>query len=153
TEELYFDRGRAQDRAKGLALRVRGDASRNWLFFYRSGGKQKRYTIGAASSDASGWTLPKARTKARELRVIVDNGGHPTDERKAAREAAARVVPERSFAAAMREYLDVRDPAKAPAGSKLVMKPRSFDELKRHLEVHWKPLHSQMLTSIERVTV
>jgi len=33
------------------------------------------------------------------------------------------------------------------------MKPRSYEETKRHLENHWKPLHGLALASIGRANV
>ena len=75
-EAVYFDEGRPRDRAPGLALRIRSAGSRKFVFFYRLGGRQLKYTIG----DASGWTLDKARATARDLRVKVERGENPAVE-------------------------------------------------------------------------
>src|SRR5262245_29010529 len=80
-EALYFDEGKPTYRVPGLALRIRKGGSRRFVFFYRFGGKAQRVTIG----DASAWTLDQARARARELRVMVDAGKNPADERQAAK--------------------------------------------------------------------
>ena len=77
SECLYFDEGSPKDRAHRLALRVRENGSRKWIYYYRWGGKQQRFTIGDASDDPKGWTLTKARGKAHELRAMVGNGEIP----------------------------------------------------------------------------
>ena len=105
------------------------------MFFYRLGGRLRKYTIG----DASGWTLDKARAAARDLRVKVENGENPADERASRRADAALLL-----SAVVSDYLDTRKPA---------MKPRSHAECTRHLDNHWRPLHSMALASIDRAAV
>jgi integrase len=134
-EAVYFDEGKPRDRAPGLALRIRAAGSRKFVFFYRLGGRQLKYTIG----DAGGWTLDKARVAARCLRVKVENGENPADERASRRADAALL-----FSAVARDYLEARKP---------VMKPRSHAECSRHLDKHWRPLHSMALASIDRAAV
>lgn len=143
TERLYADRGR--DKAKGLALRVRDDGSANgsrvWMFFYRHGGAQKRYTIGAASTDPAGWNLDKARSRARELRVIVDEGGDPKADREMQDAKAREAVNART----------VKDVADAYLAARAAdMKPRSHEECTRHLNVLWKPIHGLGIKTIEK---
>ncbi len=134
TERLYMDR--SKDRARGLGLRVREDQSRTWLFLYRFGGSQRRITIGAASKDPSGWTFKKAQSAARGFRVKVDNGADPKTERDE-RHAAARVVDgAKTLGETAEAFLDAREPN---------MKPRSFEEVARHLRVQFKPLHRHSL--------
>jgi integrase len=134
-EIVYFDEGKPKDRASGLALRIREAGSRKFVFFYRLGGRLQKFTIG----DASSWTLDQARTRARSLRVMVDRGESPAVEKATKRSGAALL-----FSAVMRDYLDARRPE---------MKPRSFEESKRHLEKHWKPLHGMALSAIDRAVV
>src|SRR4029453_17964243 len=85
-ETVAFDQGKASERVAGLALRVRAEGSRRWVFHYRFGGKSQRITIG----DASAWSLDKARARARELRVMIDCGVNPADTRTAAKIEAAK---------------------------------------------------------------
>lgn len=134
-EAVYFDEGKPRDRAPGLALRIREAGSRKFVFFYRLGGRQLKYTIG----DASSWTLEDARITARDLRVKVDKGENPADA-KASRLADAALL----FSSVKDDYLAFRKPE---------MKPRSHEECTRHLENHWRPLHRMALASIDRSVV
>src|SRR5262249_18561596 len=134
-EAVYFDEGKPKDRAPGLALRIREAGSRKFVFFYRLGGRQLKYTIG----DAASWTLDQARVTARDLRVKVDKGENPADA-KASRRVDAALL----FSAVKDDYLAFRKPS---------MKPRSHEECSRHLEKHWKPLHRMALASIDRGSV
>jgi integrase len=134
-EAVYFDEGRPRDRAPGLALRIRSAGSRKFVFFYRLGGRQLKYTIG----DASGWTLDKARATARDLRVKVERGENPAVERDSRRADAALLL-----SAVIRDYLDARKPN---------MKPRSHAECVRHLDRYWKPFHGMAIASIDRAAV
>jgi integrase len=146
-EVVYFDRGKFSERAPGLALRVREAGSRKWVFFYRWGKKQRSFTIGDASgadraADGSGWTLQKARTEARELRLKVDKNINPGDERKVHRETQTK--DNNLFSDIVRDYLVFKQPQ---------MKQRSFEECKRHLEQHWKVLNKLPVATIDRFTV
>jgi integrase len=114
---------------------MREGGSRKWIFQYRFAGQQRRDTIG----NATAWMLDAARKKAREMRVKVDDGIDPREE-KAARLEVSKTV----FAGVIKDYLDAR---------KQKMKPRSYAECKRHLEKHWKPLHKLPIAGIIRATV
>ena len=137
-EAAYFDAA-PKDRAKGLALRVRADGSRTWAFYYRFAGKLRRLTIGAASNDPKGWTLAKARSEARELRVTLDRGHDPAAEKK--RLEAEEAQKDLRVSAVVDDWLKVRQED---------MKPRSHVEWTRHLRVHWKPIHKLMLGAVTR---
>ncbi len=121
-EFLYFDEGK--DFAHRLALRVRENGSRKWIYFYRWGKTQDRYTIGDASNDPNGWTLARARSEARALRAMVDKGINPKTERQKTRN---KPFDTKSFKDTVTAYLAKREPH---------MKPRSYLEAKRHLENH-----------------
>lgn len=64
----------------GLALRVTPTGHKSFFYRYRYGDKIKRYTIGKYSPPAL--TLKKARDKAKELRVQVNNGKDPQGEKQ-----------------------------------------------------------------------
>jgi integrase len=132
-EEIIFDNGKGS--APGLGLRIREGGSRKWIFQYRFAGQQRRDTIGPATA----WTLEAARKRAREMRVKVDNGVDPREE-KAARIEASKTI----FSSVMNDYLEARERD---------LKPRSYTECKRHLEKHWKPLHKLAIANITRATV
>src|SRR5262249_50948440 len=134
-EAVYFDQGKASERVAGLALRVRAEGSRRWVFHYRFGGKSQRITIG----DASAWSLDKARARARELRVMIDTGVNPADARTAAKiEAAKRPM---LLSAIIGSYLEAK---------KLKFKPRTHASATRYLSQYFKPLHDLPIDAIER---
>jgi integrase len=134
-EVLHFDGGKPSDRVSGLALRIRAGGSRKFVFLYRLGGRQLKYTIG----DATAWGLDAARTEARRLRVLVDKGINPAVE-KTERTAASRLT----LSAIVDQYLE----AKARK-----LKPRSLGESTRHLRAGWKPLHGLPIDGVTRVMV
>jgi integrase len=136
-EFLYFDEGSPKDRAHRLALRVRENGSRKWIYFYRWGGKQQRYTIGDASNDPKGWTLAKARGRAHELRAMVGNGKNPKVEREHMQSAATNT---KTFKETMTAYLAKREPH---------MKPSSYLGTKYHLESHWSVFHKRCIHEID----
>src|SRR5262249_30778428 len=107
-----------------------------FVYFYRHKSKFKRITIGTASNDANGWTLSRARSKAHMLRVTVDSGVDPAEE---SRKADATAQDAKTFRETIDAYLAARQPN---------MKPRSFEETKRHLENHWKPFHKKLVHEI-----
>src|SRR5262245_48721359 len=125
-EALYFDEGKPSERVAGLALRIREGGSRRFVFFYRFGGKTQRINIG--SPDA--WSLEAARARARELRVKVDKGENPADERQAAKIEHARQPL--TLGAVVHDYLEDR---------RTKMRPRSYVETTRYLKEYFKPLH------------
>jgi len=61
------------DEARGLCLRLYGDGSKSFIFLYCIHGHQRFIRIGRSPA----WSLEAARTRARELRLIVDNGHDP----------------------------------------------------------------------------
>jgi integrase len=132
-ETLYFDTGRLSERVPGLALRIREGGSRRFIFFYRFAGKSQRVTIG----DASAWSLDAARARARELRVKIDRGENPADDRQ-----AAKVVRELlTLKAVADDYLAAR---------RSKMRPRTYSETARYLQDYFTPMHDLELDKIER---
>jgi integrase len=135
SDKIFFD-----DEIPGFGLRVREGGSRKFVLHYRIGGNQRRYTVGAAGV----MKLEEARQRARRALVDVGDGKDP-----AAQKANDRAEAKQSFLAIAKEYLEVlhRRVAKGE------MKPRSYAEIERHLNKHWKPLHRLVLSSINRVTI
>jgi integrase len=134
-EILHFDEGKPSERVAGLALRIRAGGSRKYVFFYRLGGRQLKYTIG----DATAWTLDEARAEARRLRVKVDRGENPGAE-KTERTEANRLI----LSSVVDDYLAVKA---------RVMRPRSLEETRRHLQKHWAPLHGLPISGVTRAMV
>ena len=104
-----------------------------------SAGKLRRLTLGTASDDPSGLTLDRARSKALEHRVTLNNGHDPAAEKKRTEAEDAR--KDLRVSAVVDDWLKVR---------KEDMKPRSHVEWTRHLKQHWKPLHKLMLGAVTR---
>jgi integrase len=76
---LFFD-----DAVRGFAARVTAAGDRSYVLDYRtSGGRQRRYTIGAAAH----WATTAAREEAKRLRSEIDQGADPVGARAEARGA------------------------------------------------------------------
>jgi Arm DNA-binding domain len=71
------------EEARGFCLRVYGDGAKSFIFVYRIGDRQRFTRIGKTPV----WSLEAARTRAKELRAIVDQGRDP------ARENRGREIP------------------------------------------------------------
>jgi hypothetical protein len=62
--------------APGLCVRCYGDGAKSFIFVYRIGNRQRFIRIGETPL----WSLEVARTRAKELRSIVDQGRDPARE-------------------------------------------------------------------------
>jgi integrase len=119
----------------GFGLRLRGGGSRIWVFRYRRGGRQRRVSFGSAAAVPAA----KARREAQRLYAEVRLGRDPSAEKEAAEKRATE-----TFEAWLEPYF---------ARQEERLKPRSMIELRRHLLVNAKPLHSMALAEIDRRTV
>jgi hypothetical protein len=61
------------EEAPGLCIRVHGNGAKSFLFVYRINDRQRLLKIGETPK----WWLAAARTRAKELRAIVDEGNDP----------------------------------------------------------------------------
>jgi integrase len=104
----------------------------HYLLRYRLNGRQRFATIGRHGSP---WTPDTARTEARRLLGLVASKSDPANE---------RVRPVETFSAEVERYLARKRPS---------LKPRSFEEVQRHLMAHAKPLHRLRLAEIDRRTI
>jgi len=129
-EAIFFD-----DDIPGFGLRLRDGGSRNWVFQYKLGVKQRRLTLGSVNAV----NPAKARDKAGDLYAMVRLGRDPAGDRAEGRTRAGE-----TFEPIMRRFL---------ARQKARMKPRSYLEVERHLLAHCKPLHGLPLATVERRTV
>ncbi len=87
--------------------------------------------------------LAKARKEAGDVRAKARLGTDVLAEREAAK-AAAKAAAEsevNTLGAVAKNYLDTRERE---------LRPRSFIEVKRHIEKHFKPLHSRPIADITR---
>jgi integrase len=68
----------------GFGARVTANGARSFVLNYRvKTGRERRYTIGSATH----WRVTEARSEARRLKRIVDQGGDPLGEIQAERDA------------------------------------------------------------------
>src|SRR5262245_46011091 len=65
------------DSIPGFGLRARAGGSRNWIFQYRQGRKQRRISVGAASA----MTTEAARQRAAQLHAEVKLGRDPAGQK------------------------------------------------------------------------
>jgi integrase len=119
----------------GHGFRVREGGSRTWLAQYKLGTKQRRMTIGKFPA----MTAEQARETAGKLYAMVRLGRDPAGEKTEGRTRAAETM-----GAVLPAYLTYK------AGS---TKPRSYEEIERHLLKHGKPLHGLQLAKIDRRSV
>ena len=127
SEAVFWD-----DDVPGLAVRVLASGKARWVSQYRLGRKQGKVTLGAASA----LTLADARSTAAKLHAMVTLGEDP-----AGTKAKARAAQDDTFGAIVAIYL--RRKAEE-------LRPRSLVELRRHLEVHARPLHNIALADLTR---
>ena len=130
-DKIFFDDG-----LSGFGLRVRDGGKRTWIAQYRVGTKQRRVTLGTVENlDAQA-----ARQRAKDVLSQVHLGGDPQTE-KAERRARASVT----VGVMVERYLAER------AAKRL--KPRSFEEVERHLKKHWSALSGLPIRSVTRSDV
>jgi hypothetical protein len=131
SEAIFFD-----DDVPGFGFRLRAGGSRNFIVQYALGGRQRRMTIGAAKI----LDTAKARQTARELLARVRLGQDPAADRAEARVRAA----DEPLGTVLGRFL---------ARQERRLRPRSYVEVRRYLEQHWKPLHELHLVRVTRATV
>lgn len=130
------------DTMPGFGVRVRHGGKtphRTFIAQYKIsnkvGDKQRRINLGNVAKV----NLDAARAEARMIFGKVAAGKDPANERIATRKAAAHTL-----GASIEAYL----------GDKATkVKPRSFVEITRHLNIHWKPLHGLAVESVSRADV
>jgi integrase len=127
TDKVFFDSD-----LPGFGLRVRATGAKTWMIQYAIAGRTRRMTLGSTSVLDPG----KARETAKDLLAKVRLGGDPAGEKVETRARAGETV-----GALMPRFLE-RQRAR--------LKPRSWQEVNRHLSMHVKPLHSYPITTIER---
>jgi integrase len=137
TDGLKLPPGKADfiawdDDVTGFGLRIREGGSRTWIYQYRIGSKQRRMVLGSAKAVP----LSLARENAGKLEAKVKLGGDPAMDKETARRDADNTV-----GPLIEQYLEFK---------KSDVRPRSYAEIKRHLEVHAKPLHRLPIRSMSQ---
>jgi hypothetical protein len=126
SETIVFD-----DDLPGFGVRLRAGGSRTFVYQYKVGSKQRRLTLGSLKA----LDPTKARDIAKDLYAKVRLGGDPAGEK-----AHARLKAGETFEAIAAHYLQHQQ-AK--------LRPRSFAQVQRHLNLYAKPLHR---LGLEKVT-
>jgi integrase len=140
SEHIFFD-----DDLPGFGIRIRTGGSRNWVFQYKLGTKQRRVTLGSSKA----LNASKARDKAGEMYAQVRLGHDPAGQKIEARNRAVE-----TFEAAQKQFLaSQKERLKLPHDYKGRLKPRTYQEIERHLLTHAKPLHNLQLGKISRRTI
>src|SRR5262249_37541594 len=127
SDHIWFD-----DEIAGFGVRVREGGSKNWIYQYRIGTKQRRMGLGSVSAVP----LALARENAGNLEARVRLGGDPAMDRETAKKQAAE-----TFGALVDKYLQDRKPA---------LRQRSFAEVERHLRKNARPLHRLPITAVSQ---
>ena len=127
SDYTFFD-----DDIPQFGLRVRAGGSKNWVFQYRVGSKQRRITFATVSA----MPVQAARERAGQLHARVKLGQDPFGEKV---ESQARASE--TFEKILRPYM---------AHKKTALKPRSYVEVERHLLTHAKPLHGLQMAKVDR---
>lgn len=123
------------DQVPGFGYRLRAGSNPTWIFQSRIGRKQRRITIGAATAISA----KDARAAAAGLYHRTKLGQDPAGDR-----AKAVQAQDETFKAALGIYLKRQIER---------LRPRSYVEVRRHLEVHAKPLHHLPLAGVDRRAV
>lgn len=118
----------------GFGVRI-NPTGKVWVVQYRASGKSRRETIGRVDTVP----LDAAREKAKKTLAKVQLGSDPHAE-KAQAKARAKIT----FEAVAERYLK-------HAQNRL--KPRSFEEVERHLKKHWQPFQALPISEIRRALV
>lgn len=131
---IFFD-----DKISGFGVRVYRSGRKTWLYQFRlvTGGRSYKYEIG----DAMKVGAEKAKVEAKIAAGHVAKGEDPIDLRR-----QAEAKHKHQFGDLVEEYLDEKlhpiKPGKKP------LRPRSYAEVKRHLEDHCKPFRYRPIKSI-----
>lgn len=126
SETFYWDR-----KLNGLGLRALQSGRRSWIYQYRDEhGRTRRVAIGNVQSVH----LEAAREAARTLAGAIANGENPSIQRR-----------EKRAAGTILEIIDQYLPFAAKR-----QRPRSFEETKRYLQKHAKPLHHERPEVVSR---
>lgn len=127
SEILVFD-----EALSGFGVRIRAGGKRTWVVQYRAGTKQRRITLGTVEAVAP----DEAREHARRVLASVQLGTDPQAEKTANRTRDAL-----TFGKISERYL---------IHAKAKLRPRSFEEVERHITQHWAPLREMPIQLVTR---
>ena len=123
TDKIFFDTD-----VPGFGLPVRASGARTWIFQYKVGGRTRRLVLG----NASAVKLARARDIAGELHARVRLGGDPAAEK---RRSVRR--SQDTFGYIIERFVE-----------QYKKRPRTRDEVVRHLNKYAAPFHPMPIDSI-----
>lgn len=150
TDHLFWD-----DNIPGFGLRLRAGGSRNWVFQYAVGEKQRRLSLGSATAESFKTVKERdekgsdkiiklgVREQAANLHAKVKLGQDPAGEKLQARETATD-----TFEQVAKRFLAFQKAHGGKDGEGLRL--RSYVEAERHLMKHAKTLHGLLLAKIQQ---
>jgi integrase len=127
SETIVFD-----DSLPGFGIRLRAGGSQTFVYQYKIGSKQRRITLGSVAA----LDLGKARDTAKDLYARVRLGQDPAGEK-----ASAKLKAGETFEAIAAQYLRHQQDK---------LRPRSYDQVQRHLSLYARPLHGLRLDKVTR---
>jgi integrase len=134
TDIIEFD-----DAVPGFGVRARAGGSKVYVVQYAIGEKTRRMSLGKVELQG----VDKARDKARDILAAVRMGKDPAGEKQRDRTTATD-----TFKAVAERFLAFQKAHGGPNGRGL--RPRSYDDVERHLMMYAKPLHALLLSKIQR---
>src|SRR5262249_53578919 len=123
------------DDIAGFGIRIREGGSRNWIYRYRIGARQRSVILGSAKSVP----LSVARKNASLLEAQVRLGKDPAGDRENAKIEASNTV-----AVLVEQYLEV---------GKSNWRQVTYADVKRYLTRYAKPLHRLPVASVSQRSV
>jgi integrase len=130
--KVFFD-----DKMSGLGVRIYRSGRKTWLYQFRLAGRSYKYEIGSTAKVLAS----KARNEARIAAGHVANKVNPLDLRRQAEEKHKD-----EFGELVDEYLKEKLHPIKP--NKRPMRPRSYAEVRRHLEDHCGPFKHRPIRNI-----
>ena len=131
------------DELHGFGLRVR-DGKRTWIFQYKIGERHQRMRLGGPEVSCNQARALAEAQRGAVAQAKLGHGVDPTIEREKTKAESKPKPKGRTLASLVADYLGEKVTA---------MRPRSYDETKRHLEKHFAPLHNRAVQTIERLDV
>lgn len=133
TDIIEFD-----DAVPGFGVRARKGGSKVYVVQYAIGEKTRRMSLGKVELQG----VDKARDKAKDILAAVRLGKDPAGEKQRDRTTATD-----TFKAIADRFLAFQKAHGGPEGRGL--RPRSYNDVERHLMVHSKSLHGLLLSKIQ----
>jgi integrase len=130
TDKVFFD-----EDLPGFGLRVRASGVHSWMIQYAIAGRTRRVVLGLLTALDPG----KARGIAQTLLAKVRLGEDPAADKHRVKVAAGE-----TFGALLPRFLERQETR---------LRPRSYVETVRHLQVNARPLHGLPIEAVTRRTI